>query len=447
MKLPLPIYISHLGLIIAASTYADTVTLGNNDRLSGRITSMKDGIITLDSPLTDSPLLIHQKNLTNLELSPESFTKKTFEEEPERIRFNNGDTLPCTILSMTDEVLTLETWYSGTHEILRSDIDTIQFGIHQEDVIYEGGGDLATWEYQTGTWIKPDPEDFNKNQYISEGRSNITKKLNLSGNLHINYDLSWDVGIAHDFSFCVEGNATKEKTNYYEFSYHGDKITITRYPEDETLPTVILLSDDLPDYESPGKTMNVDIQLDKTKQEITLKIDGEYVGVAYDTNPAPEGQYITISNTPASQKRHTVSNLLITELASPENKRLRVTNLAGTSDILIDNEAEQISGTISSISSDASNGLRIVQFISDTDDSFSIPEHRISTLYFGKPDDVDLPETNATYKISIHGEGSIHVDNIVLTDQEIIASNSVLGSFKLNFKALSHLSQTSPASH
>ncbi|MGJ8677753.1 MAG: hypothetical protein ACSHX0_09570 [Akkermansiaceae bacterium] len=446
--LPVIMLISLLGMNIL---HADILKLDHPNTLSGKIQSINNGIITLHSDLANEPLEIKQDAMTALIIRDQS---RSTQKEKERLTLTNGDNLTCTIVSIDDASVEFSSWYAGTQRVSRADIDSIQFGISDEPIIYIGGNDITSWENSQGEWLVPDSHSPNLNKYQSIGTSSISKNLNLSDNIHINFDLSWEKLINYKFIFCASTTSLDDYQDKYQFSFNNNHAEITRHFADKTLPIVELIYHKAPLQSIDNNTVNIDIQLNRIKRELTLKINDVHLGSIYDFHEAPRGNYITLHNKNTNLTSTSLSNLVVTELPIITRLSAGLIQNSETQDILIDSEAEELHGSITSIKNISAADKRVLYFELGTPDEttdLTIPEHRLSTLYFaqqqasGVENNEDVEKTNdrSPYRVILHDGGSLQLDKLEFIDTQLIAHSPLIGRCKIDLSAVSQVIKNS----
>lgn len=427
-------------LILGASlAHADILTLKDDDRLSGTVLSIIDDTITLKSATTDTPFQIREDALKTVRFSRSPAPKHTYSE---LLTLKNGDIIPCSLLSLDDSALKIDTSFSESLHVPRSSISTLKFGISAPKTIFKDDLNLTSWEIIQGKWnvVSDDSDSDPQKKYECSGPGHISRKIDTTGNINISYDLEWDTSVNFTFRFCAANNGVTNKQNSYQLVANHSGIQISRY-QSETLPIKNLCSSSTNINKLKGKKIRFSINLNRDSGEISAMANDEFIGSTYDTSDPAQGQHFTFSIGNHSSNQCLISNFKITALPSGKNARPRLDKPTGVSDILIDNEADEISGSIDTIQQSAGDNEKLViGFRADKSGggSIQIPEHRISTLYFGTPEDEDEPPA-MLFKASTTDSGSIQFSEIKLIDHKVTGIHPDLGRCEIDTKQLSSL--------
>ena len=76
---------------------------------------------------------------------------------------------PCQVLSLDDNQLKISTWYAGDFVIPRKQIESLQFGIRDQKIIYRGIDPVNDWSTHDGRWSK------SGNTYTCQGSGTLAR--------------------------------------------------------------------------------------------------------------------------------------------------------------------------------------------------------------------------------------------------------------------------------
>jgi hypothetical protein len=111
-------------LLFAASFGAvvnDQITLKNEDLFFGKVIALKDGLIEVATPHSDTPLKVLNKDLLRLNFADTATSE--LEKNSQKLKLKNGDSFPGEVVALSETHLTFQTWFAGTLEIPRTQIE------------------------------------------------------------------------------------------------------------------------------------------------------------------------------------------------------------------------------------------------------------------------------------------------------------------------------------
>lgn len=426
----------------SAFTEADTIKLQEDDQLSGKILSISDGTINIKSALTNKLLEIKQEKLDKISFKRAEPNTHTYSE---LVTLKGGDIIPCSLLSLNESELKAEAWFSEPLSIPRDHLSTIEFGIQQKKFVFQDDANLHSWETLNGKWTT------SQKKYECQGVGFIAKKVPTPQNALISYDIEWDQSLHLACHIFAKTADPISKHGGYEITINNSSndIKIKRHQgEFQATKDVFIKSIEL---RPEQKKSTLNMRFNRDSGEISIILDGQLIGTAYDSPPPQEGDYIILQNKKNQPLR--LSNLKIAELPSIKDTRRRLHKLSGTSDLLIDNEANELKGDIRLINKDISNNKLTISFYPNNQTSSSqkeikIPEHRISTLYFGKPEDEEpqILKSDQSLSIKMFGTGIFQLKKIQLVDGNLTGEHASLGNISINTNAILSIKQQAQAS-
>jgi effector-binding domain-containing protein len=116
---------------LSISQANDQISLKNGDLFFGKVIALKGGLIELQTPHSEAPLKILNKDLIKLNFSADYSEKETPDELPknsQELYLRNGDSIPGEVVGLTPTHLSFQTWFAGLLEIPREQIDSVFFG-------------------------------------------------------------------------------------------------------------------------------------------------------------------------------------------------------------------------------------------------------------------------------------------------------------------------------
>jgi len=423
--------LSITSVILLPCAHADVIRMSHGDRLTGTIQSLSEQKVTLASPLTPTPL----------EVKPDSVQKITFDNHSELnnthtelLTLSNGDTLPCSVISLDSQTLNISTWYAGPFSIPRTDIKILQFGISPDKPIYLGMDPPSEWDTHKGGW------SFTNGGYICDGAGTLARKLDFPNNLRINFDLTWENTPNLAVRFLAANDSGKNTQDCYEFTFSSYGIKIQRLFKKQK-PTPIT-SIDLVPHTIISQKINIDLKINRDSGQITLALDGVECGTWIDSLETLKGNHIVINTRNSRGKSCNLANLKISEWMKGQRSRPLERLNQEKVDILLDSEGEKISGHISSIQNNQSEERVIKLKVKYSKDPILVPDHRLCTLIFSKQsktsDKIKTPK-KSYFSAQFVGGGTLQLTTPKLDQDKITTTHPILGNCTLNTSVISHI--------
>lgn len=414
-----------------ASTKADTVELNNGDVLTGTIESLERGLVVLRSALAQQPLEIKSSAIKKI-----SFSAQT-EENPihtERLTLANNDVVPCKVLSMDEKQLHISTWYAGEFSIPRTNIRALQFGISKEQTVFVGTAPPAKWSVNNGSWLQ------SGNTYRARSTATLAQKLDLPENVRFQFNLAWKQTPNFAFRFCAEKDSPTTKQDTYELLFNSAGMQIRRY-ENANQPAALLASVSIRPSAIEDRKVDIDLRVNRSEGLVSLYVDSALIGTWSDPFAKSAGDYIIFNSRTSRRDSCILSDIKVTALHDGLLPRHREKASIAKTDVLIDSEGEKISGELSSISAAEPNKRMVVLNVKHSEAPLMVPDRRISTLLFAKPDDSPNFQ-HSTFTAVLNAGGRLQLENPKLVDGKLTSLHPILGPCILSPKAISHISQS-----
>lgn len=412
----------------APAVAAENIELKSGDVLSGKISAFDAESLTLVSPVSDQPLEIESHAVRCILFDDQHKANST---HGERLTLINGDSLPCRIISLDEKQLKISTWYAGEFTIPRTLISGVQFGIHDQRVIYSGGDALSEWSTREGKWSAPD-----ENAYTCLGSGVLARRLDLSTNLRVSYTLEWKGAPNFVFRFCGEKSSATTKQDTYEFSYNNAGMQIRRYEGNKNagapLANIPLKPDNFTRH-----SIKLDFHINRKEGAVTFFVDGKKIDTYPDQFNASTGSYIIFNNR-SSKNQITVKNIVVADIGEGSMPRHREKVRETKSDVLLDSTGDKSSGEILGITTAGENKRKIRMKLEFNPNPLNVPEHRVSSLSFShREESPKLPASDFTAMIQSNGQLQISEPKFLAGFVEAI--HPVLGKCRINVKVLNQL--------
>lgn len=423
------------GLIIAtfalsSPAHADTVELMNGDLLTGTLTSMSEDSATVKSPISSGALEIKSSAIKQITFPNKKTQAPTHTEV---LTLNNGDILPCRVLSMNEETLKISTWYAGNFNVDKENIRSLRFGISKERTIYTGGDDTSKWDNTQGSWT------HNSGTYTSKGSGVLSRELDMPENIRLRFDFAWRETPNFAFRFCAESDSATRKQDTYELTFNSAGLQIRRYEGTQQYAPIANVG--LKPHEVESKEISIDLRLNRAEGSITLYLNGQNAGTWHDLFEATKGKNIIFHNRSNKRSSCIISNILVSDWndGSPSRHFKKISQTED--DTLLDSEGNKITGKIANILSNAEK-KRTIEFNDNRSAKpLMVPDRRVSVLYFAKPEyAVELP--HSVFTANLHGYGTLQLEQPKLENNKIIIDHPILGQCTLDPKIITSITQS-----
>ena len=435
----IPSLIIPLSLILVSPAHGDILETDHGDTISGTVESLGHGTIVFKSPMSPQALQIKASALKHLTFP---HTNKSSHNHSEVLTLINGDTLPCHVTSLDKEQLSVTTGYAGSLNVDRSKIRSLSFGIISEDVIFIGNEPPETWTHMEGDWTMTDDQAY-------EGKGHLAQQLPLPDKVRYQYDLSWQSTPNFAFRFFAENNSAASKQNAYELIFNSEGMEIRRYPDNtqSALRVISLSPADIQQGQKQKKSINIDLRADKSEGLISLYLDSTFIGTWHDPVSPANGNYTIFHNRSDQKTNCVISNIAITSRIGSINSRFYDKDaISAKTDILTDNEGDNISGNLIEIQSDDANKRVVVHQAKHSQDLFRVPEHRLSTLLFAKEEN-QAPSPRFSHMLHLNNGGKLQINQPKITGDQLTATHPILGPLNVSRTSIESLSKgnTEPA--
>ncbi len=208
-----------LALVSTADEEKSSVRFSNNDRLSGSMASLSTERLVWNSPILEKPTPFFLKNVLDLTMLAEQPEIKARHEAS--VTLTRGDLLRGQLVSVTDEVVELDTWYAGRLKIHRPMVVDIRIS-ERPDFIYRGPSGLDGWKQSGGkpTWI------YQNSSFRSGAAGSIARNVNLPDECSIAFDAAWKGSFGLKLAFFSDDLATDRPTTGYEMNFNQRSVQV-----------------------------------------------------------------------------------------------------------------------------------------------------------------------------------------------------------------------------
>ncbi|MEO1857250.1 MAG: hypothetical protein ABGY95_07805, partial [Rubritalea sp.] len=355
----------------ALSSHA-VISLKDGGQLTGVLYSIDtNGHTTIHSPLSHVSLELIHSSVQDITFSDKATTSK---HTSEVVNLHNGDSLPCSLLSIDRTSLTLKTWYSESFKIPTSTVSDIQFHTKPDSLVYSGPNTEDIWDSDTN-WTQ------NTHGMQCIGNGEFSRTIDLPQNFIFKSTVTWESARPiFTIYFCADSSQSENMVNAYSLEFSTNNIHIVRSSKSQ--PRAQIGEIPLRLRELSSNKLDIELHVDRLTQTIAVSLNGEKYGFFDDTSfRVPSGKFINFeSNLQKNTDSLTVSNISISQW--------RGSNLSSVNEIaevdldldsLYDTEGLKYTGQIQK----TDKGIKALYFeVKHSSKPMVVPLSHIQSLYF-----------------------------------------------------------------
>ncbi len=415
-----------LGLAaLAVDARADELALAGDARLSGEVRSIDaTGVVDLVSALAPEPL----------RLRPDAVRKITFGERIDNavlpgglVELVNGDLLPATVENLDDDHLKVATAAIGELEIARGSLKSIQFGIHNQKLLYAGPNSLEEWSKEMDgarNW------SFRRDTLTANGPAVAMRDVKVPERFVLRFRLKWKSTPSFTVYFAdplVDGG-NKVDRYFMQFSTAGIEVK-RESSHGQKLQSIILLNRE-PD-EFPTHQVDVELRVDRKGSKIHLLLNGEPEASGVDpVDGAPTGSGIVFVSSNATSVIQEVSDIQVLDFDDARERHHSEDRGDPKTDSMISRDEDRWGGRLTGIRPTADG--TVLTFASDFQEQpLELRESDVSTVFFAHSGDRPEPDGQPSWIVRLRGGGALHVTSCVISDEHIVASHPLLGQLDI----------------
>ena len=254
-----------LALASAAEEVKSSVRFSNNDRLSGSMESLSPERLVWNSPILEKPTAFFLKNVLDLTFAAEQPEIKARHEAA--VTLTRGDLLRGQLVSVTDDLVELDTWYAGRLKIHRPMVADIRIA-ERPDLVYRGPTGLDGWT-QSGSksaWT------YQNSAFRSAAAGSIARDVNLPDECSIAFDAAWKGSFWLKLVFFSGDLVDDRPTTGYEMTFQPRSVQLRsckaqRYIGQTTNATAL----------QENETARIEVRASAKSGTICVFVDGEII--------------------------------------------------------------------------------------------------------------------------------------------------------------------------
>lgn len=177
-----------LSLGIATPAFADaptsSVRFANQDVLTGFLESITPERLIWNSPLLSRSSSFFTDKILDISLTP---TLPELREKHETtVTLTNGDTIRGQLASVTDEAVSLDTWFAGRMDFNRLMVSGVKIS-ERTTYLYRGPSGMDGWDQST----EPPVWTYNRSAFRATGTGGIARADVLPDECSVTFDTAW----------------------------------------------------------------------------------------------------------------------------------------------------------------------------------------------------------------------------------------------------------------
>jgi hypothetical protein len=423
-------------LLTTTIARGDLVELGDDDRIAGEVTTIgEDGRVTLKSELSDQPLLVR----------PEKITRVVFESEAEppagspdqQVELDNGDRVPCQILSMDDEAVRIKTWFAGELRVPRAHVAALHFGVTEPALLFGG-------EQRRKGWTKSEAWSITEDgMFVSGGVGRTAHMMpdGLPARFIVRFRYEWKGNPNLRFYFAND-LPDQGVADRYMLSINSAGMELKRQSTSGRTNHSLAQDHRRPKEISP-EGMDIEIRVDREQRELRMLINGDLVDRFIDpVDRVPSGNGLMLESAASGSSANFVRGLEVLEWTEdPQNRR---TKNAGDpdKDTVLDRQGEHFSGVAESITGPAAKP-EIVFRHPHAAEPLKVPLDRAAALFFRKNEGA-APANPSKFVLKLADNGALSLDSCQVDASRATCKHPHLGELKIDRRAIRGLLRNPP---
>ena len=263
-RLCLVLFASSL-LSVTAEEAPSVIRFSNKsmDQLSGTLQSLTTDRIVWNSPILEKPTPFWLKSILEVTL-PATLPEFNATHEA-TLTLMNGDTVRGQVAAVTDDAITLDTWYAGRLSFRRVMVKGVVIDARPA-LVFSGptgldgwtqSAKLAAWTYENGS--------LRTNASVGIGRD-----VGLPDECVIGFDVAWHGSLMLNFNFFAEDVSSDNSSIGYQISCQGAFATIRRQGAGPQFGESV----NIPEFNKDNDKVRLELRVSRKSGNICLYING-----------------------------------------------------------------------------------------------------------------------------------------------------------------------------
>jgi hypothetical protein len=437
-------------LFLALSTpflSGQSLQLRSENQLQGTVTAItaEDGLL-LETP--------YSPDIVNFRLDAiQEVTLDESEESPsfqsERLILANGDILPGSLTSLSQDTLGYEGPFKKNLSIPLAQVQMLRLEVQPQTVIYDGPFPLEDWRgdgVEKWAFEEQTTNGDRERPLMMMEKGKISQDVGLESQFILKFDLRWPEEPDMRLHFCEDLSAEDSQSLRYYLALNRSGLQLRRdLPGDAGNDTLLSLRDP---ESFDDKAVSVELRCNRVLGTFTLFLDGELILHKRDPSERPTGSGLSIIQSGGSSNFAELSNLQVLSWDAASLIDRDKDDEDRSQDGLITNDGSRMSGEL--------RGLRIAKtttpegegktatsppsqkgsFIFQSplaNEELSLDYDEVRVLFFRDQNEAQESDSpRHEFEVILHNEGRLSANSLSLNDNFLTISHPLLGALELD---------------
>lgn len=276
---------TRISIILAAilgsgSAFAEngkaTIRFANNDQLSGSLEALTLDQVVWNSPILEKAQPFWLKQVMDLMLPALPPDQKAGHEAT--VTLTNGDSVRGQLASVTDEQITLDTWYAGRMSLNRLMVKDLRID-ERPELLYRGPTGLDGWTQsaENPTWT------YSNGSFRSDGPGGIARDVGLPDECRVAFDVAWRGRFRLGLVVFSDDVTSDNTTSGYEVTFNQRYVNLKK--RGNNVP--IGHSSNAPELQENEKA-HIEIRASRKSGTVCFYVDERIVAIWHDPDFAGE---------------------------------------------------------------------------------------------------------------------------------------------------------------
>lgn len=200
------------------------VRFSNGDQLTGDLLALTDKKLSWKSQLLKVPAEFDLQYVLDLELPVSTLPAELPAAAHEAIlEMTNGDTIRGQLAGITDDKITLSTWYAGHLALRRLNVKSIKI-VSVADTYYRGPNSIDEWTHGDGG----DSWRFRSGALHSESPAGIAREIDFPDECVVSFQASWRGVLRPKIILFSNDITTSDPKSGYEMVFQGNSVHVKK---------------------------------------------------------------------------------------------------------------------------------------------------------------------------------------------------------------------------
>lgn len=426
------VYRLALTLALIVPALADEVTLDDGSRLSGTVTALADtGQVSLASPLSLEPFQLRADHIRLVDFGQ---AKKTADAHDAMLVLVNGDEIPCDLHGIDEDSIQILTSFSGSIDVPRSAVNTIQLGVRPRKLVYRG-------PQNESEWVIKDHWRFESKRFMADGAGTLAKTFEIPGSFALRFRIAWRNTPNLRVYFADDLLETSGKADRYFVNFSSGGFELKRQQRNDGAAPLPMASIPRDPSSFPDSNLEVELRVDRKLAMVHVYLNGEFVEKYHDSlDSAPTGQGVMFESKMSGEDAQFIDAIDVREWDPSADRHRSEPRGDESADVVITRSSDRGKGRILGMKS--VNGEDLILYKGPhTAEPVELPVADVSTLFFERVAGRE-PAQRAPLILGLRGRGAIRVNGCLFEGDQISANHPLLGKLSIRRDAVSRLERS-----